>query len=350
MSSYSMDVDKKGVHVLSLEGGGFRAGSILETLREMMNRLTADICAATDSEIDVRPCEIFDLIGGSGTGGIIAILIGRLGLTVDEAFQSYAELSEEIFKKGLGREALSERFEIAAKKLVAKHTGSEDTKMSVPGNKIRCKTFVLAMSPDNMDRGSVQYFRTYRSRSNQGPNCAIWEAMRATTANQKLYLDFKITESYGISMRYCGTEFGNNNPTKRLLEETKLQFKDHKLLSVISIGAGHPGVIDLPVGAESINDTLQAIVKDCEQDADEMEEKFSSEEPIRGYNPYSRFSVEQGMQGLTLGEDTSSKVITHTRNYLQSSAVSKRLNKTVEVLVGTASQTIQTQLELQELR
>ena len=27
---------------------------------------------------EIRPCEVFDLIGGSSTGGIIAIMLGRL--------------------------------------------------------------------------------------------------------------------------------------------------------------------------------------------------------------------------------------------------------------------------------
>ncbi|KAH8798074.1 hypothetical protein DL96DRAFT_1417365, partial [Flagelloscypha sp. PMI_526] len=313
------------------ENGGLLAGSILEILKEMMNRFGVDVCAATDNEMieDIRPCQVFDLIGGSGTGGIIAILIGRLGLSVAEAFKSYAEFSQEVFEEGLSREVLSSRFEIAAKKLVAKHTTSEDTKMCSPGNKIGCKTFVLASSPDKAD--SVEYFRTYRSRSNDGRNCAIWEAMMATTANRGLYLDLEITDSYGVSARYCGTELGNNNPTKQLLEETKLQFRDWRLLSVISIGSGYPRTIVLPENAESINGILQAIFQDCEKDADEMDAKFGLEKTIRGFNPYWRFCEDRGMEDPIALEDETSAV-GGTRRYLQKWKVSHRLNKVVERL------------------
>ncbi|KAH8829138.1 hypothetical protein DL96DRAFT_1554750 [Flagelloscypha sp. PMI_526] len=320
------------------EGDGFCAYFILESLREMMNRMAVDLCSAIgrDEIEDVRPCQIFDLIGGSGNGGIIAILIGRLGLTVQEAYESYVELSHQIFEEGLSREALSKRFETAAKKLVAKLTGSEDTKMSCPGRSVGCKTFVLATSLDSMDRDNVQYFRTYRSRNNQGPNCAIWEAMRATTADQRLYLEFGITESYGIRMRYCGMDtFGNNDPTKRMLEETKLQFKGQELLSVISIGSSHPGIIEFPKNTESTSAIFQAVAEDFEEDAEEMKS-------VQRYNLYS-------LQDLTLDEYAFSKVIASTRSYFQDPAASKRLDKTVEVLLGTASQSIQRELELQEL-
>jgi len=64
-----------------------------------------------------RPCDVFDLAGGAGTGGyassyykspmltqhkairIIVIMLFRLGMTVDQAIAAYAKLSEDIFSK-----------------------------------------------------------------------------------------------------------------------------------------------------------------------------------------------------------------------------------------------------------
>ena len=46
-----------------------------------------------------KPCEIFDLIGGTSTGGLIAMLLGRLQLSVDEALNEYARMGEKIFSK-----------------------------------------------------------------------------------------------------------------------------------------------------------------------------------------------------------------------------------------------------------
>lgn len=53
---------------------------------------------AVDPEHPPKPCDHFDLIGGSGTGGLIAILLGRLRLTISECIEAYSVLSEEVFR------------------------------------------------------------------------------------------------------------------------------------------------------------------------------------------------------------------------------------------------------------
>ncbi|KIM72070.1 hypothetical protein PILCRDRAFT_43805, partial [Piloderma croceum F 1598] len=78
-----------------LDGGGIRGLSELIVLREIMRRIQHDEGLPSVP----RPCEYFDLIGGTSTGGFIAIMLGRLGLTVDQAIDQYNQFAGHVFSK-----------------------------------------------------------------------------------------------------------------------------------------------------------------------------------------------------------------------------------------------------------
>lgn len=60
-------LDKSWLCLLSLDGGGVRGLSTLYILKNIMDRLNHE---RKQSELSpVKPCEIFDLIGGTSTGG-----------------------------------------------------------------------------------------------------------------------------------------------------------------------------------------------------------------------------------------------------------------------------------------
>jgi Patatin-like phospholipase len=61
--------------ILSLDGGGIRGLSALLILRDILNAVRRK--SGNRSHL---PCELFDLIGGTSTGGLIAIMLGRLGM------------------------------------------------------------------------------------------------------------------------------------------------------------------------------------------------------------------------------------------------------------------------------
>lgn len=46
----------------------------------------------------IRPCEYFDLIGGTGTGGLIAIMLGRLRMTLGQCMEIFKEMTEVVFE------------------------------------------------------------------------------------------------------------------------------------------------------------------------------------------------------------------------------------------------------------
>jgi len=60
-------LDSTGLCLLSLDGGGVRGLSTLYILKSVMDRLNNK--RTTASLLPVKPCEVFDLIGGTSTGG-----------------------------------------------------------------------------------------------------------------------------------------------------------------------------------------------------------------------------------------------------------------------------------------
>jgi len=63
----SNPLDTEGLCLLSLDGGGVRGLSTLYILKSIMDRLNYE--RKKDNLPVVKPCEVFDLIGGTSTGG-----------------------------------------------------------------------------------------------------------------------------------------------------------------------------------------------------------------------------------------------------------------------------------------
>jgi patatin-like phospholipase/acyl hydrolase len=68
------------LRVLSLDGGGIRGISSLYILKEIMAQIKRQQKTANGPELEtsLRPCDVFDLICGTSTGGLIALMLGRL--------------------------------------------------------------------------------------------------------------------------------------------------------------------------------------------------------------------------------------------------------------------------------
>ena len=62
-------LDQNGLCLLSLDGGGVRGLSTLCVLNSLMAQLNHERQAKNLPS--VKPCEVFDLIGGTGTGGYV---------------------------------------------------------------------------------------------------------------------------------------------------------------------------------------------------------------------------------------------------------------------------------------
>jgi patatin-like phospholipase/acyl hydrolase len=88
--------------VLSTDGGGVRGLSSLLILEELMQQINDSIRAlghSGDLHSNLLPHHIFDLVAGTSTGGLISLMLGKLGMNVKDCIEEYRNFSKAIFKR-----------------------------------------------------------------------------------------------------------------------------------------------------------------------------------------------------------------------------------------------------------
>lgn len=118
------------------DGGGVRGLSELIILKELMLRIQQQYGLPATP----KPCQVFDMMGGTSTGGLLAIMLGRLQMTVDEAIEEYLVLSKTMFAKkksffSSGKYSAAKLAD-AIQRMVQKYTGANGTnaKLRSPGS------------------------------------------------------------------------------------------------------------------------------------------------------------------------------------------------------------------------
>ncbi|KAJ4411975.1 hypothetical protein N0V91_001114 [Didymella pomorum] len=87
------------LRILSLDGGGVRGYSMLIILQELMHRTFVETEGRAPKRHEIpKPCEHFDLIAGTGTGGLIAIMLGRLRMDVETCKDVYVRMTRKVFE------------------------------------------------------------------------------------------------------------------------------------------------------------------------------------------------------------------------------------------------------------
>jgi len=95
---------KTDLCLLALDGGGIRGLSSLIILKHIMKSI--------DRENPPMPCDYFDMIGGTSTGGLIALMLGRLRMSVEDCISTYQDMMEDVFGKSPRRTILHKRLRL----------------------------------------------------------------------------------------------------------------------------------------------------------------------------------------------------------------------------------------------
>ncbi|KAJ7448742.1 hypothetical protein FB451DRAFT_760354 [Mycena latifolia] len=309
----------KGVRVLSLDGGG--AGALSELL--ILDRIMYQIQATLGSDITPAPCDYFEVIGGSGTGGIIALMLGRLRMSIAASISAYEKLQPE------SKSGSTEQFKASQLEKVLRQIFREQKMKDVRSH--ACKTFVCTMHESNMNAGIPELFRSYDTPEEPAFDCKIWEAARATSATPGLFKPMEIG-SGGVRPRYIGGCVGHNNPTSLVVAEAQQIYPSQPVVLVVSIGSGHPNTIQIPRSPNltAIAKTMQSIAADCERIHEDNARRFRSSP-----NTYFRLNVLQGLQHFDQQDwGRSGEISAHTRVYLRMEDAKLKLTDAVEVILN----------------
>ena len=72
---------------------------MLIILQELMHRAFVETEGKAPKREEIpKPCDYFDLIAGTGTGGLIAIMLGRLRLDLETCMEVYVRMTRKVFE------------------------------------------------------------------------------------------------------------------------------------------------------------------------------------------------------------------------------------------------------------
>ncbi|KZM24237.1 uncharacterized protein EKO05_0005788 [Ascochyta rabiei] len=233
-------------------------------------------------------CHYFDFICGSSTGGLIAIMLGRFRMTVDDCLQEYKQMSHSIFgrprwisQRNIGMpwpkysaRGMKKAFQdVSLRRCDSSTTGRHhSTTPTFPMTEGVSQTFVTTIRRTKNSSGvwteEVYLIRSYHHERGTQPNpvptrrpvmiphtqvttlpkinygpaetMEIWQVARAATAAPMYFKEIRFTQQSGTNgQKYFFSDGGfgeTNNPTDLGLLEIETLPGRHSVGAIVSVG------------------------------------------------------------------------------------------------------------------
>ncbi|KAF3762534.1 hypothetical protein M406DRAFT_352811 [Cryphonectria parasitica EP155] len=334
----SFSDEKEPVNLLALDGGGIRGVSELIILDELMKQIQIRGNLARVP----RPCVYFHLMGGTSTGGLVAIMLGRLEMSTEEALSAYDKFAQEIFsKKNRNMLNPAEKYgavalEQTVQKLVHDCQKGPSMRDCRPYT-AKGRAFVCTM-PQH-DRNATVRLRTYDVEGDKFSKCQIYQAARATTAASTFFKPMPIQNDQGVVTNFVDAALGRNNPVGILLEEAGSLFGTRRRLGcVVSLGTGSRKT-ELAKGKSKAKQlvSLLSVLKEISTDTQRDHERMLS--MLKDFpDTYFRLNVDGGAEKISLDDWGKIGLLKErTRKYLQDKAVADCIDKLAKALLRGTS-------------
>ena len=338
--------------VLSIDGGGVRGYGSLVIVQALMEKIgeiervrgveaRSSVCSPAFKVPDddkpcvasesvampisgYWPCHYFDYIAGVGTGGIIALFLGRYRMSVGEAIERYREICTIVVERQLTspsrrRDALSSTKHQTPRQstvnLVPAWPSPNEYEGGLKSDPKRCRTIACGCGPQ------LQPFRSYPSLRHQRGYAINDIILRCVRPNPP-------------PEAYPNANYFYNNPSRTVLTEVSSRCKHKSLgdggIDLLSIGAG----IHEPVKAR-VNELQFRMSKQSQLVHNEL-----SGQPSKFHlNNYCRLDpVDPNLDHIGVNEfrsdrSTFRQIEEATKRYLQNEKTARQLHDFATALV-----------------
>lgn len=222
------------VRILSIDGGGIRGIIPLKVLEYIENKTAKKIH------------QLFNVIGGTSTGGIIALGLNSLNpqtqkvYTAEELMKFYTKEADQLFcsKWGSIKGWLSSTYDAENIENYLKKKFGETTLMTELPTSQDCEIMVYSY---DLLSSEVCYFNNREAIGNFDARTAfVWQAARATSAAPTFFPALKMESAEGVPLLLIDGGVYINNPVLNLLLRARKKFPHIKQQSqlLVSVGTG----------------------------------------------------------------------------------------------------------------
>ncbi|OBT85481.1 hypothetical protein VE02_06195 [Pseudogymnoascus sp. 03VT05] len=162
-----------------------------------------------DGKGPVEPWQYFDLMGGISTGGIIAIMLGRLRMTIPECIEAYTGLSKAIFTPKHSRASPARGIKISK-------VADNNDQILLQDLESPCKVCVFALRESNSKLAILRTYDYLHASQTLFEECKVWEACRATSAAPTFFDPVQIGP---YKQSFIDGGLGYNNPIFKVYDE-----------------------------------------------------------------------------------------------------------------------------------
>ncbi|CAE6382824.1 unnamed protein product [Rhizoctonia solani] len=358
--------------ILSLDGGGARGYSALIILEAFMLRVRLHYGV----EEDILPADFFDLIIGTSTGGVMALMLGRMRMSITDCIKAYQTLSCKIFGGGIATTVLSggllgtgrglglgmgvvkgreldnffnmamssaimgepamydaAKMEKHVKRTIKTqpHTWDDEDALLEEKDSNNCHTAIVTACQTNAV--TPHLMRSYLRRDQPtSDKVKIWEAARATSAAPAFFAPISIGDK---GVQYVdGAVSGHCNPATLAREEAEVLWPGRENWLLLSLGTGAPAEVSLsgqlPQKLLGFIGLSSNAIQVHEGAARSYHQTYQT-----GHSPYIRLSVEHSIDTVRMDDhEKMPQVAAATTSYLSKELTRQLLDHAVELSVG----------------